>query len=167
MGLGIGGIAVAFSLFLEFVPTDNRGRYAIALQAFWTLGALSEAAIAWIVMPSLGWRYLLGISTIPFVILLFFYPFLSESPRFLAMKGKTLKAERVLARVARVNGRELPNGKLSTRNVTPSYQVGPKGVKYHAQKVRQGITRGLQEYPQHRLVGDVTENVALGFFRVL
>ena len=145
MGLGIGGLHVAFSLFLEFVPTEQRGRFAILVQAFWTIGALTEAALAWAILPSLGWRYLLGISTIPFVILLLFFPFLSESPRFLALKGKQLRAERVLARIAKWNGKELPVGKLMVRS-PPAVTTEPKNFTYHVKKVTSGMFHGLAEY---------------------
>ena len=144
VGLGIGGLHVAFSLFLEFVPTEQRGRFAILVQAFWTIGALAEAALAWAVLPSLGWRYLLGISTIPFVVLLLFFPFLSESPRFLALKGKQLRAERVLARIAKLNGKELPAGKLMVRT-PPTVSTEPKNFNYHVKKVTSGMFRGLAE----------------------
>lgn len=144
VGLGLGGICVAFSLFIEFIPTASRGRYAILLQGFWTIGALLEAGIAWAFLPRLGWRYLLGISTFPLVILLLFYPFLSESPRFLALKGKTEKAQRVLQRVADWNGRKLPNGRLVTHNRASS-NLGPKNGNYHAKKIAKGMLSGFEE----------------------
>lgn len=154
VGLGLGGLHVAFSLFLEFVPTNRRGVYAILVQAFWTIGALFEAGLAWAVLPPLGWRAMLAFSTVPLCILLVFYPFLSESPRYLAAKGKTLKAEKILARVAKWNKRKLPNGKLTTP-FTPTSHSGPKDAKYHAKKIAHDFVGGLKEYVPYLCFFDV------------
>lgn len=39
-----------------------------ALQIFWALGTVFEVLLAILVMPTLGWRWLLGLSTIPLFI---------------------------------------------------------------------------------------------------
>lgn len=41
---------------------------AVALQIFWALGTVFEVLLAILVMPTLGWRWLLGLSTIPLFI---------------------------------------------------------------------------------------------------
>eukprot|EP00210_Caulerpa_lentillifera_P009224 g8793.t1 len=139
VGFGLGGICVAFSLFLEFVPTQYRGRYAIAIQGFWTIGALAQAGLAWLVLPKLGWRYLLGISTIPLVIMLLFYPLLQESPRYLLVKGETEKAERILQTMARLNKSELPPGRLQSPDQTPRSHEGKLGMRDHVRNVMKGM----------------------------
>lgn len=53
-----------------------------ALQIFWALGTVFEVLLAILVMPTLGWRWLLGLSTIPlfiFAILCFVSMMLSVS----------------------------------------------------------------------------------------
>lgn len=65
MGFGLGGVPVSFGLFLEFIPSANRGRHSIILQSAWTIGALVEAALAWIILPIGRWRALLLVSTMP------------------------------------------------------------------------------------------------------
>jgi len=65
VGLGLGGVPVSFTLFMEFMPTKGRGVWLIWLEAFWTLGSCIEAGLAWLVLDSLGWRWLLGLSSIP------------------------------------------------------------------------------------------------------
>lgn len=65
VGFGLGGVPVAFGLFLEFVPSSQRGQHSVVLQSAWTIGALVEAGLAWALMPSGGWRLLLAVSTIP------------------------------------------------------------------------------------------------------
>lgn len=66
VGIGLGGVPVAFALFAEFCPVVGRGGWLIALQAFWTFGSMAEAAIAWGVLVPLGWRVLLALSAAPF-----------------------------------------------------------------------------------------------------
>lgn len=52
------------------------------LQIFWAVGTVFEVLLAILVMPTLGWRWLLGLSTIPlfiFAILCFVSMFLHLS----------------------------------------------------------------------------------------
>ncbi|KAK7349059.1 hypothetical protein VNO77_06109 [Canavalia gladiata] len=112
VGLGLGGGPVLSSWFLEFVPAPNRGTWMVAFSAFWTLGSIFEASLAWIVMPKLGWRWLLALSSLPTSFLLLFYKMTPESPRYLCLKGRTTEAISVLEKIARVNGTELPSGVL-------------------------------------------------------
>jgi len=64
--------------------------------------------LAWAVLPSLGWRWLLGFSSVPLWLLLACFPWLPESPRFLLISGDYERAEQVLAEAARMNGVQLP-----------------------------------------------------------
>ena len=64
-------------------------------------------------MPTLGWRWLVALSSLPLLLLLLFYPLLPESPRFLLVKGKSVQALAILRRVAAANGKMLPEGTLS------------------------------------------------------
>ncbi|XP_061361370.1 organic cation/carnitine transporter 7 isoform X2 [Gastrolobium bilobum] len=112
VGIGLGGGPVLSSWFLEFVPAPNRGTWMVVFSAFWTLGTIFEASLAWIVMPKLGWRWLLALSSVPTSFLLLFYKVTPESPRYLCLKGRTTDAINVLEKIARVNGRKLPSGVL-------------------------------------------------------
>ncbi|KAF4404562.1 hypothetical protein G4B88_005948 [Cannabis sativa] len=112
VGVGLGGGPVLSSWFLEFIPAPNRGTWMVIFSAFWTLGTIFEASIAWFVMPTLGWRWLLAISSIPSSLLLLFYWVAPESPRFLCSKGRTAEALNVLEKIARMNKAKLPPGIL-------------------------------------------------------
>lgn len=63
-----------------------------------------EAGLAWAVLPTLGWRWLLALSALPLLLLLVMYPLLPESPVWLVAKGRYAEAEAVLQRIAAVNG---------------------------------------------------------------
>lgn len=54
-------------------------------------------------MPTLGWRWLVGISAAPACTLLIFFPLLPESPIWLNERKRHAEAEAVMARMARVN----------------------------------------------------------------
>ncbi|GFZ11617.1 major facilitator superfamily protein [Actinidia rufa] len=112
VGIGLGGGPVLSSWFLEFIPAPNRGTWMVVFSAFWTLGTIFEASLAWFVMPTLGWRWLLALSAIPSSLLLLFYSVTPESPRYLCSKGRTNDALNVLEKAARMNRTKLPSGVL-------------------------------------------------------
>ncbi|EIE20417.1 MFS general substrate transporter [Coccomyxa subellipsoidea C-169] len=113
MGVGLGGAPVAFALFLELVPSSKRGVLMVALQSFWTVGSMLEAALAWAILTDWGWRWLVAISSLPLLALLLLYPFLPESPYWLVASGRTADAQALLQRIAHANGRPLPPGRLA------------------------------------------------------
>ncbi|GMI89114.1 nicotinate transporter [Hibiscus trionum] len=112
VGFGLGGSSVFLSWFLEFVPASNRGMWLVVFSTFWTFGSIFEATLAWIVMPRLGWRWVLAFSSVPSFALLILFGVAPESPRYLCMKGKTSDALRILEKVASVNQAKLPPGVL-------------------------------------------------------
>ncbi|CAK7345853.1 unnamed protein product [Dovyalis caffra] len=112
VGVGMGGTTVFGSWFLEFVPVARRGTRIVLVSLFPAFGSLFEAALAWIVMPRLSWRWLLAFSSIPSIAMLFFYSLVPESPRYLCMKGRINDANNILEKIARVNQSKLPPGML-------------------------------------------------------
>ncbi|TVU38323.1 hypothetical protein EJB05_11686 [Eragrostis curvula] len=110
VGLGLGASHVLPTWFLEFVPAENRGSWIAAFTCSWTVGTILEALLAWAIMPILGWRWLLALSSLPCFILLVFFGLTPESPRYLCSKGKISEAMLVLGRIARINNKVLPPG---------------------------------------------------------
>ncbi|KAI5659083.1 hypothetical protein M9H77_27876 [Catharanthus roseus] len=112
LGFGVGGGHTFASWFLEFVSIPNRGAWLLALTGFWTCGTILEAFFAWIIMPRLGWRWLISLSCVPSFFVLVLYGLTTESPRYLATKGRTAEAQKILEEVAVTNGTKLPLGVL-------------------------------------------------------
>ncbi|KAL5769090.1 hypothetical protein ACOSQ2_015873 [Xanthoceras sorbifolium] len=111
-GVGIGSGPVFSSWFLEFVPASKRGMWMVFFSVFWAIGSVSEAALAWIVMTRLNWRWLLAISSAPSFLALFLYNLAPESPRYLCMKGRISEAHHILEKIALLNKTQLPDGIL-------------------------------------------------------
>ena len=104
-GFGVGGtLPVDYSIFAEYLPTKKRGQYLVLLEAFWAVGTILAAGLAWLIVPRFGWRALLAVSALPGVIIFFFRRQVPESPRYLMVKGRTAEAKAVLLQVAAENG---------------------------------------------------------------
>uniref|UniRef100_A0A0D9X0J7 Major facilitator superfamily (MFS) profile domain-containing protein n=1 Tax=Leersia perrieri TaxID=77586 RepID=A0A0D9X0J7_9ORYZ len=113
VGLGLGAGHVLSTWFIEFVPAAMRGTWMVVFHCSWTVGTILEALLAWAVMPVLGWRWLLALSSVPCFVLLIFFPLTPESPRYLCSIGKTVDATLILEKVARMNNSSLPPGILT------------------------------------------------------
>lgn len=113
-GFGLGGnLAVDFSLFIEFAPTNSRGASSTLLTLFATAGSLSAAALAWaLVDPTTGtgWRTFLLASSSPGLLIAALRTRMLESPLFLASQGRLAEAEAVLLAVSSYNRRPLAPG---------------------------------------------------------
>lgn len=83
------------------------------------------------VMPTLGWRWLLALSSLPSSLLLLFYSVAPESPRFLCLKGRTTEALSVLETIARLNGTNLPSGILISDHQIELHENSPPTEDSH------------------------------------
>jgi putative MFS transporter len=123
-GFGVGGtLPVDYSIFAEYLPAKKRGRYLVLLESFWALGVIVAAGLAWLIVPNLGWRWLLGVSAIPGLIIFFIRRGIPESPRYLLVKGQTARAREVLEKVAKENGNTLPNLPIAPLKPTPQSKI--------------------------------------------
>uniref|UniRef100_A0AAZ3R229 Major facilitator superfamily (MFS) profile domain-containing protein n=1 Tax=Oncorhynchus tshawytscha TaxID=74940 RepID=A0AAZ3R229_ONCTS len=112
VGFGIGGAPQSVTLYSEFLPRKSRATCIMLIQIFWALGAVFEVLLAIWIMPTMGWRWLLGLSTAPLVVFVIFCFWLPESPRFDVLSGNRENAMKTLRLIAADNGKTMPLGKL-------------------------------------------------------
>ncbi|MGH3355567.1 MAG: MFS transporter [Nocardioidaceae bacterium] len=125
-GFGLGGaLPLDFSVFAEYLPTRNRGRWLVLLESFWAVGTVAAAGLALVIMPSLGWRYLLATSAVAGVLVLWVRRQVPESARYLVSAGRAEEAQAILDRVAHENG-ITPTGQ---RIVVPSGEARSTGLR--------------------------------------
>lgn len=112
VGFAVGCTPQSVTLYAEFLPTKQRAKCVVLLDCFWALGACFEVALALLVMPTLGWRWLLALSTIPLLIFAIVCPWLPESARFHVACGQTDKALETLEQIAKDNKKPMLLGRL-------------------------------------------------------
>ncbi|KAL1275130.1 hypothetical protein QQF64_027944 [Cirrhinus molitorella] len=118
VGFGLGGAPQSVTLYTEFLPVKSRGISIILLGVFWALGAVFEVLLAMVVMPTLGWKWLLAFSTFPLVVFAASCCWLPESARFDVLRGREDKALDTLKYIAAVNGSSVPTGRLIVNTQT-------------------------------------------------
>lgn len=103
-GAALGGSGpVIWSYFAEFQPKAKRGSMLSFMAAFWTIGNLLVAGLAWLIIPSnIGfhtasftfnsWRIFLMVCSVPSFIVAGLLLYLPESPKFLLSQGKMEEA---------------------------------------------------------------------------
>lgn len=123
VGCGMGGSPNSTALMSEYFPKKYRAKLLTSAQIFFATGVLFEVLLAAVIVPTLGWRWLMAGSAIPSFIAatgLFFIP---ESARFLLAAGKREKAISILKQAARENGSKLPPGRLVKSKEIPRGQI--------------------------------------------
>nr|GEV43097.1 reverse transcriptase domain-containing protein [Tanacetum cinerariifolium]GEV47656.1 reverse transcriptase domain-containing protein [Tanacetum cinerariifolium] len=116
------------SWFLEFVLTPNRGSLMVVFLTFWTVGTIMEASLTWWIMPTYGWRWLLGLSAVPSLVALLCYGLVPESSRYLCLQGRLTEVRYILANGATLNCKDLPNGLLVSDHINESTNVELPGL---------------------------------------
>ncbi|KAK5639200.1 hypothetical protein RI129_011692 [Pyrocoelia pectoralis] len=114
-GAALGGSGpVIWSYFAEFQPKSKRGSMLSFMAAFWTLGNLFVAGLAWLIIPAgIGytsenfiynsWRIFLLICAVPSFVVAILLFFLPESPKFLLSHGRGDEALEIFKKIYKVN----------------------------------------------------------------
>ncbi len=105
-----GALVVSFPLFMELLPVSVRGRATVLLSAGWPVGTLVAVGVT-MALGDLGWRLVLGVSTVAALWVLAIYVFVPESAYWLSEKGRSSYAAKVVNR--------LSGGSLTPTQVRP------------------------------------------------
>ncbi|NXA85027.1 SVOP protein, partial [Melanocharis versteri] len=84
-------------------------------KVFWLAGSSLIIGLASVVNPTIGWRWLIRIASIPGILLILVFKFIPESARYNVSTGNTAAALATLQRIARMNGANMPEGQLRER----------------------------------------------------
>jgi SP family arabinose:H+ symporter-like MFS transporter len=115
-GLGVGAALIIAPMYIaEIAPAALRGRLvsfnqlnivigiSVAYFSNYLILSLGQSDIAWAQSLRLGewnWRWMLGVEALPAIFYFFALFFVPESPRWLAMRGKTEEALEILEQVS-------------------------------------------------------------------
>uniref|UniRef100_A0A3Q2WV44 SVOP-like n=1 Tax=Haplochromis burtoni TaxID=8153 RepID=A0A3Q2WV44_HAPBU len=112
VGCGVAGVSQGFVLKTEFIPAKHRATLLPLATIFWMLGSMLIIILGMLVVPTLGWRWMIRISVTPSIILIFLFKFIPESARYNVSAGKTEAAMKTLHWIAKMNRASLPPGRL-------------------------------------------------------
>jgi MFS transporter, SP family, arabinose:H+ symporter len=111
-GLAVGGASTVAPMFIsEVSPANYRGRMVSMYQLFIVTGILISYLINYL-LHDIGednWRWMFASGAVPSIVLLIMLIFVTDTPRFLYLKGKKEKAFEVLVRIG---GKELAKKEL-------------------------------------------------------
>ncbi|GAB3319154.1 aromatic acid/H+ symport family MFS transporter [Geodermatophilus aquaeductus] len=115
-GLGLGGcLPTAIAMVNEFTRSGRSGRATTTIMTGYHVGAVATAALAIVVIPSLGWRWMFVIGAAPALVLVpLMIARLPESASYLQAAGRRAEAEEVARRhglgLERASGPDVPAG---------------------------------------------------------
>ncbi len=99
-GLGMGGIIpVAAALTIEYSAPRRRSFNYGVMYSGYSLGILAAALVAIVLLPTLGWRWVVGVGFLPVVLLPLVARLLPESLEYLMGKGRREEAARLAERL--------------------------------------------------------------------
>ncbi|XP_040886122.1 putative transporter SVOPL isoform X1 [Toxotes jaculatrix] len=112
VGCGVAGVSQGFVLKTEFIPAKYRAYLLPLATIFWMTGSMLIIILGMVVVPSLGWRWMIRLSVTPSVVLIFLFKFIPESARYNVSAGNVQAAVQTLQWIAKMNRAELPPGRL-------------------------------------------------------
>ncbi|XP_042259300.1 putative transporter SVOPL isoform X2 [Thunnus thynnus] len=112
VGCGVAGVSQGFVLKTEFIPAKHRAFLLPLASVFWMTGSMLIIILGMLVVPTMGWRWMIRISITPSIILIFLFKFIPESARYNVSAGNVQAAVDTLNRIAKMNRSSLPPGRL-------------------------------------------------------
>lgn len=100
-----GSLLVGFVLGTEIVLPEKRVYVGVVLWYFFAVGYFVLSGLARVI-PS--WRVLLAIFALPYFFIMPAFLILTESPRWLINRNEDLAADKVIKKIAQVNGAKVP-----------------------------------------------------------
>jgi MFS transporter, putative metabolite:H+ symporter len=139
MGLGLGAeVVVGYSIMAEFFPAQIRGRWSGMIATIVTAGLPVSALLAWLLVPSFGWRVMFLLGALGAMVAWYLRRGLPESPRWLVVMGREAEADAIVSSFEQAAGFDFasrppatqeaivahPTADLFRRPLLPSLIVG-------------------------------------------
>lgn len=97
IGIGLGAeIVTGYALLGEFVPAKVRGRWVSTLSLITNIAVPGSALLGFIIIPTIGWRYMFVFVGICALIVWYLRRVIPESPRWYESKGRYEDAEKTV-----------------------------------------------------------------------
>jgi putative MFS transporter len=127
-GIGLGGeVPVAAVFISELAKAHGRGRFVLLYELVFPIGLVAAALLGLWIVPHLGWQWMFVVGALPALLALVLRRLLPESPRWLAVRGRTAEAEAAVslieAETQKAIGHPLPPPKpmISAVDKPPSW----------------------------------------------
>jgi MFS transporter, putative metabolite:H+ symporter len=125
MGLGLGAeVVVGYSMMAEFFPARIRGRWSGMMCTLVTAGLPVSAFLAWLLVPTFGWRIMFLLGAVGSFVAWFLRRELPESPRWLVVMGHDAEADALVSRFEREAGFTSTSNLLPTLEAIVSHATG-------------------------------------------
>ena len=125
MGLGLGAeVVVGYSMMAEFFPARIRGKWSGMMCTLVTAGLPVSAFLAWLLVPTFGWRIMFLLGAVGSFVAWFLRRELPESPRWLVVMGRDAEADALVSRFEREAGFTSSSNLLPTHEAIVSHATG-------------------------------------------
>jgi MFS transporter, putative metabolite:H+ symporter len=99
-GIGTGGeVPVASAYVNEYIGARQRGRFFLLYEAMFLVGLVGAGLIGYFLVPVYGWKAMFIVGLVPSILMIPLRWFMSESPRWLAAKGRYAEADAIVKRL--------------------------------------------------------------------
>src|SRR3979490_2491847 len=106
-GVGTGGeIPVASAYINEFIGAKRRGRFFLLYEVIFPIGLMFAGIAGYFLVPVYGWRAMFLVALVPAVLTIPLRWLLTESPRWLAAKGRLEEADKIVSDLERAAVKE-------------------------------------------------------------
>jgi MFS transporter, putative metabolite:H+ symporter len=99
-GIGTGGeVPVASAYINELIGAKRRGRFFLLYEVLFLVGLVGAGLIGSLLVPAYGWKAMFIVGLVPSMLMIPLRWFMSESPRWLAAKGRYEEADEIVSRL--------------------------------------------------------------------
>lgn len=156
--LGVGGeFAAGAALVAETMPDRSRPAALGTLQALSAIGNMTAAALAFFIMPVLGWRWLFAIGALPGIVAMFVFLGLHEPEKWKAARAKVIESKASGKRILSSYGALFAESKWRNRAIVAMLLGvvgvgGLWGIGFFTPELMRSICTGRTEAQREKIV---------------